>query len=99
MGKEDNLKPAWQKGQSGNLKGKPKGSRNRSTIIKELLMTGDNEYKMHLAQLLKAIEKGDTNAYKAILDSAYGAPVQTIEQNNVHSYPEWMNEGDEESKS
>ena len=92
--KLDNLKPAWKKGQSGNIKGRTVGSRNRSTIIKELLMQGDNEYKMHLAQLLKAIEKGDTNAYKAILESAYGAPIQTIEVNNTTNYPDWMDEGE-----
>jgi hypothetical protein len=93
MGREDNLKP-FSKDYQPEKNGRKKGSRNRSTIIKELLMTGDNEYKMHLAQLLKAIEKGDTNAYKAILDSAYGAPIQTVEQNNTHNYPEWMNESE-----
>lgn len=91
--KLDNLRPAWQKGQSGNIKGRKVGTRNRSTIIKELLMQGDNELQMHLAQLAKAIEKGDTNAYKAILESAYGAPVQTIEVNNTTNYPDWMDEG------
>lgn len=29
--------PVWQKGQSGNLAGKPKGIRHRSTILAELL--------------------------------------------------------------
>jgi hypothetical protein len=38
---------------------------------------------MHQAQINKAIEKEDTNAYKAVLDSAYGAPVQQIEQTNT----------------
>ena len=91
MGRLDNLKPFTKENQPAN-KGRKVGSRNRSTIIKELLMQGDNEYKMHLAQLLKAIEKGDTNAYKAILESAYGAPVQTIEVNNTTNYPDWMDE-------
>jgi len=91
MGRLDNLKP-FSKENQPEKKGRKVGSRNRSTIIKELLMQGDNEYKMHLAQLLKAIEKGDTNAYKAILESAYGAPVQTIEVNNTTNYPDWMDE-------
>jgi hypothetical protein len=83
MANEENLKPAWGKGQSGNPKGKPKGARNRSTILKELLDLDDNELRMHLAQINKAIVKEDTNAYKAVLDSAYGAPIQQIEQTSM----------------
>jgi len=30
--REDNLKPAWGKGESGNPNGRPKGSKNRATI-------------------------------------------------------------------
>ena len=42
---------------------------------------------MHLAQIKKAIDSQDTNAYKAILDSAYGAPKQTNETNlNVSDF-------------
>jgi hypothetical protein len=67
MAKEDNLKP-FPKGVSGNPKGYPKGQRNRSTILKELLDLNDNELKMHLAQIEKAIELKDTSAYNAVLD-------------------------------
>jgi len=35
MAKEDNLKPAWDKGESGNPNGRPKGSKNRSTIARQ----------------------------------------------------------------
>jgi hypothetical protein len=91
--KEDNLRPAWTKGQSGNPKGRPKGSRNRSTIAKYWLsieqklknpITGDveplsQEDLMTLAQIKKARE-GDTSAYRALEDSAYGSPVQQIEE-------------------
>lgn len=98
MGGKGQIEPRWTKGESGNPVGRPKGARNRSTIIKELLAQGDNELKMHMAQLLKAIEKSDTNAYKAILDSAYGAPVQQIEQTEIKvNLPEWID--DEESES
>ena len=83
MANEENLRPAWKKGEVPNPTGRPKGARNRSTILKELLSLNDNELKMHLAQINKAIEKEDTNAYKAVLDSAYGAPVQQIEQTNT----------------
>ncbi len=84
MAKEDNLKPAWDKGQTGNPNGRPKGARNRSTILRELLDLNDQELKMHQAQIDKAIEQKDTNAYKAVLDSAYGAPVQQIEQTQTN---------------
>ncbi len=84
MSKQDNLKPAWDKGQSGNPNGRPKGARNRSTILRQLLDFNDQELKMHQAQIEKAIEQKDTNAYKAVLDSAYGAPVQQIEQTQTN---------------
>ena len=93
MAKEDNLKPAWKKGESGNPKGYPKGQKNRSTIARRWLevnqslknpLTGENETMsqedlMTLA-LIKKAREGDVNAYKALMDSGYGAPVQQIEQ-------------------
>jgi len=93
MSKENNLKPSWEKGESGNLKGRPKGSKNRSTIARQWLevnqnlknpLTGVNETMsqedlMTLA-LIKKARDGDVNAYKALMDSGYGAPVQQIEQ-------------------
>ena len=77
MSKEDLI--PFKPGQSGNPNGRPKGKRNRSTILKELLDMNDQELKMHQAQIEKAIELKVTNAYKAVLDSAYGAPVQQID--------------------
>ena len=35
-----------------------------------------------IIQMDKAIKTHDTNAYKAVLDSAYGAPKQEIDNNN-----------------
>lgn len=89
MAKEDNLKPNWEKGESGNPNGRPKGSLNRSTIVKKWLevlesaknpITGDEE-KMSQEDiitlaLIKKARKGDTQAYKALMDSGYGAPKQ-----------------------
>ena len=73
----EELKPyEFEKGKSGNPNGRPKGVRNRSTIIRELLELNDQELKMHQAQIDKTIDSADTNAYKAVLDSAYGAPTQ-----------------------
>ena len=93
MAKEDNLKPAWSKGQSGNPNGRPKGAKNRSTIARKWLevnqslknpLTGESETMsqedlMTLA-LIKKAREGDVSAYKALMDSGYGAPLQQVEQ-------------------
>jgi hypothetical protein len=93
MANDENLKPAT-KGEVRNPNGRPKGSRNRSTIVKELLelatsqknpVTGEQETltqeeAITLAMLTKA-SKGDVNAYKALMDSCYGAPKQTTDTN------------------
>ena len=92
MANEENLIP-YQKGQSGNPNGRPKGSKNRSTIAKKWLqviqetknpLTLESE---ELSQedlitlaLLKKAANGDVNAYKALMDSGYGSPVQQVEQ-------------------
>ena len=93
MANEENLKAAWIKGESGNPKGRPKGSRNRSTIAKKWLntnqkaknpITGEEEILtqedlIYLAQLKKA-RNGDKAGFDALIDSAYGKPVQQIDQ-------------------
>mgnify|MGYP003642538876 FL=1 len=92
MANEENLK-SWSPGESGNPKGRPKGSKNRSTIAKRWLdsnqkfknpITGEEE---SLSQediislaLIKKARNGDVNAYKALMDSGYGAPIQQIDQ-------------------
>ncbi len=90
MANEENLIP-YKKGQSGNPKGRPVGSKNRSTIAKKWLsveqdlknpLTGEKENMsqedlMTLA-LIKRAREGDTQAYQQLLDSAYGAPIQQI---------------------
>jgi len=86
----------FKPGQSGNPRGRPKGAKSRSTVIKRWLeamdkgknpMTGEVEEmsvedKMTLALIGKAL-KGDTSAYKALMDSAYGAPKQEIEETST----------------
>lgn len=93
MNKEDNLRPAWGKGESGNPAGRPKGTKNRSTIARQWLevnqslknpLTGEKEIMsqedlMTLA-LIKKAREGDVSAYKALMDSGYGAPLQQIDQ-------------------
>jgi hypothetical protein len=44
--------------------------------------TMSQEDLMTLA-LIKKAREGDVNAYKALMDSGYGAPVQQIEQTNT----------------
>jgi hypothetical protein len=87
------IEPRWKKGESGNPSGRPKGSKNRSTIAAYWLgveqkaknpITGVDEIMsqedlLTLAQIKRARE-GDTAAYKALLDSTYGAPTQQVEQ-------------------
>jgi hypothetical protein len=91
--KENITKHEFNKGESGNPNGRPKGSKNRSTIARQWLevnqnlknpLTGENETMsqedlMTLA-LIKKARDGDVNAYKALMDSGYGAPIQQIEQ-------------------
>jgi hypothetical protein len=95
MANKKNLIPA-KLGEIRNPNGRPKGSLNRSTIARKWLevnqslknpLTGDNETMsqedlMTLA-LIKKARDGDVNAYKALMDSGYGAPVQQIEQTNT----------------
>ena len=82
----------FKKGESGNVNGRPLGKRNRSTVIKRWLdaidkgenpITGDTEDmsmedKMTIALLAKAL-KGDTQAYNALMNSAYGQPKQEVQ--------------------
>lgn len=82
-------KHKFEKGESGNPNGRPKGARNRSTIAKQWLevsqkiknpITGKEEKLeqqdiMTLA-LIKKARNGDVSAYKELMDSAYGKIVQ-----------------------
>jgi len=92
MANEENLIP-YQKGQSGNPNGRPKGSKNRSTIAKkwlQVIQQTENPLTLESEELsqedlitlalLKKAANGDVNAYKALMDSGYGSPVQQVEQ-------------------
>ena len=92
MAREDNLKMFSSEYQPKN-NGRPKGSKNRSTIARKWLevnqslknpLTGESETMsqedlMTLA-LIKKAREGDVTAYKALMDSGYGAPLQQVEQ-------------------
>lgn len=92
MAGKGKIEPRWKKGESGNPAGRPKGSRNRSTIVKEWLevkekvknpITGQTEELeqqdiMTLALINKA-RKGDVYAYKELMDSAYDKVRQSVD--------------------
>jgi hypothetical protein len=75
----------FKKGESGNPKGRPVGSRSRSTIVREWMeaseraknpITGEVEEltQADIATLavLKKARAGDVNAYRELMDSGYG---------------------------
>lgn len=87
MANEENLKP-WKKGQSGNPAGKPKGTRNRATIIRELLEAkatdGDGQIADQITRaLINKAAEGDVAAFRELFDSAYGKNTDKVE-NSVH---------------
>lgn len=95
MAREDNLKK-FSSDYQPKKNGRPKGRKNRSTIARQWLevnqslknpITGENETMsqedlMTLA-LIKKAREGDVSAYKALMDSGYGAPVQVVDQNQT----------------
>lgn len=96
MSKEDLI--PYKKGQSGNPKGRPKGSKNRSTIVKEILNLmvqvkddegndkwQSNEYLIVQAMVNKAIEKGDVAAFNALYDNLYGKLKDTVDMNTTET--------------
>ena len=56
----------FQRGQSGNPNGRPKGSRNKATLAVEALLEGQHE-ALTQAAISKALE-GDSTALKLCLD-------------------------------
>lgn len=89
-GRERHLKPP-QKGEVRNPKGKPKGTKNRSTVLKNLFeivttvkdpFTGKEtkmtlEERLMMALVLKGL-KGDVNAVREAMDSVYGKHVDNV---------------------
>lgn len=89
MAKEDNLK-MFSSSYQPKKNGRPKGKLNRSTIVKRWLstienvknpVTGENEYLTEediiTLSIIRKARNGDVQAYRALLDSAYGSPLQT----------------------
>jgi alkylation response protein AidB-like acyl-CoA dehydrogenase len=73
-----NLRPAWKKGQSGNLKGRPKLPDIREALAKVLAEEKDGITALEatLRALRAKATKGDVRAAEALLDRAFGKAVQ-----------------------
>ena len=98
--KENITKHEFNKGESGNPNGRPKGSRNRSTIARQWLETTQkaknpitgveetlSQEDLGTLAMVKKMRDGDVSAYKALMDSGYGAPKQTTDTNlNVSDF-------------
>ena len=99
MANEQNLTP-WEEGESGNPEGRPKGSRNIATRLKELMqvamseenpMTGQTKKAkagdLIYAQLIaKAAKNGDMAAIKEIFDRLEGKAVAKTEDVTERSF-------------
>jgi hypothetical protein len=86
MPNPENINPhKFQKGESGNPNGRPKGVRNRSTLVREWLevkqkaknpITGQTEdleqQDLMTLALIKKAREGDVQAYRELMDSAHG---------------------------
>jgi len=84
-GRVENLKPQKAGEPSHNPNGRPKGLRNRSTIVREWLeatesmknpITGESEkltqYDIITLALIQKARKGDVQAFKELMDSSFG---------------------------
>lgn len=80
----------FKAGQSGNSKGRPKGSRNRSTIVRELLeakaTVGDGQLVDQITRaLIQKAAEGDVRAFKELMDSAYGKIKDSVESSVTYT--------------
>lgn len=106
MSNTEGIEPhKFPKGKSGNPNGRPKGRRNRATVVRQWLevaqqsknpITGETEMLEQqdlivLAQI-KAAREGSTQAFNALMDSADGKVAQRVEvvTPDVKNLPEWM---------
>ncbi len=82
-GTPENLKP-WEKGQSGNPKGRPKSkhiSDNIKEILAEIPKNGDgrNNQELLLRKLVREAYRGKPWAFKELMDRGFGKPTQVVE--------------------
>lgn len=67
------LAPAWKPGQSGNPNGRPKGSKNKLTLLKEMVLQNAEtmvleDFEKIVAATLKLAKEGDSTCLKIIWD-------------------------------
>lgn len=80
------------KGQSGNPAGREKGVKTRATVARNWLAVAQtlknpitnitesmSQEDIMTLSLIKEAREGNVNAYKALMDSAYGAPKQEVD--------------------
>lgn len=81
----------WKPGQSGNPKGKPKGTKNFKTILAQVLGAYKEDFageeidgakKVAITLFKKAVyeKNGDIAAIRELLDRLEGRPIQNINQ-------------------
>ena len=64
--KTEHLRPGWKQGQSGNPKGRPKGSKNRVTLVALAAMEeGGEAIARRMVELAKG---GDVSAARLVLE-------------------------------
>lgn len=104
MAREDNLRPvSWKPGQSGNPKGKPKGTKSISTFLRKLLdkeisaprgselASGKITVAERLAlSLISQANLGNIRAAVEILDRTEGKVKDVVEQTNKNDLPSWL---------
>jgi hypothetical protein len=87
MANPENLKNI-KKGEVRNPNGRPKGSKNKSTIFKEMLaskLNGDLTVEQELVtKLYEAMQSGDLKAIDLILNGAYGKDKQVVDNTNTN---------------
>ena len=91
MGKSENLKPAWKKGETGNPNGRPKGSlRDIKEVLKDLLSQEKNNSQLIdglMTVVVNKALKGDLKAVEMLLSYTYGKPTQKTEITGAEGAP------------
>lgn len=81
-------------GQSGNIKGRPKGTKNAKKYLGKAFKDAIEEMRPEaLHQLYKKVKQGNLNALELVLAYDQGKPLQKIAQQNFNLfYSSWTDE-------